>query len=65
MRILNSSSSEREIVFKQNADVLHPILEAALSAIEQWDGSPWKHGQEIILLEDRWIVWDAGIVEGK
>jgi hypothetical protein len=55
------SSSETRVVFKQNADVLHPLLETALSAIEQWNGSPWKCGQEITLQEkDRWIVWDAG-----
>jgi len=61
LRILNSLSSGREVVFEQNAAVLRPTLEAALFAIEQWDGSPWKCGQEIILQGDRWIVWDAGI----
>ncbi|OJA19380.1 hypothetical protein AZE42_08279 [Rhizopogon vesiculosus] len=65
IRILNSSSSGRDVVFKQNADILHPLLEAALSAIEQWNGSPWQCGQEIALQDDCWIVWDAGIAGGS
>jgi len=65
IRILNSSSSGREVTFEQNADTLQPLLEDALSAVEQWDGSPWRCGQEVTLQRDRWVVWDAGIAEEK
>jgi hypothetical protein len=59
MRISTSSSSE--ILFKQNADTLLPLLESALSGFDNWKGSPWQRGQEITLREDRWTVWDAGM----
>jgi len=63
MRIPTSSpSSEREVLFQQNADTLLPLLEAALSEIDKWNGTPWQCGQEITLQGDRWIVWDAGII---
>ncbi|KAG1810339.1 uncharacterized protein HD556DRAFT_1436078 [Suillus plorans] len=58
MRISTSSSSE--VLFKQNADALLPLLESALSGVDNWKGSPWQRGQEITLQESRWTVWDAG-----
>lgn len=63
MRILTSSPSE--VLFKQNADTLLPLLESALSGFDDWKGSPWRRGQEITLQEDRWTVWDAGMTGGK
>lgn len=62
MRISPSSSSE--VLFKQNADTLLPLLESALSEVDNWKGSPWQRGQEITLQEDRWTVWDAGMTGG-
>lgn len=63
MRISTSTSSE--VLFKQNADTLLPLLESALSGFDDWKGSPWERGQEITLQENRWTVWDAGMTGGN
>lgn len=63
MRISTSTSSE--VLFKQDADTLLPLLESALSGFDDWKGSPWERGQEITLQENRWTVWDAGMTGGN
>jgi hypothetical protein len=64
VRMHISPSSSSGVLFKQNADTLLPLLESALSGIDNWKGFPWQRGQEITLQEDRWTVWDAGMTGG-
>ncbi|KAG2119422.1 hypothetical protein DEU56DRAFT_836444 [Suillus clintonianus] len=65
VRVRISTSSSSEVLFKQNADTLLPLLEFALSGADKLKGSPWQRGQEIILHEESWFVWDAGMTGGK
>ncbi|KAG1854554.1 hypothetical protein F4604DRAFT_1801656 [Suillus subluteus] len=65
VRVRVSTSSSSEVLFKQNADTLLPLLESALCGVDNWKGSPWQRGQEITLQEDRWTVWDAGMTGGE
>ncbi|KAG2757301.1 hypothetical protein P692DRAFT_20842999 [Suillus brevipes Sb2] len=64
VRMRISPSSSPEVLFKQNADTLLPLLESALSGVDNWKGFHWQRGQEITLQEDRWTVWDAGMTGG-
>jgi hypothetical protein len=64
VRMRISPSSSPEVLFKQNAETLFPLLESALSGVDNWKGFHWQRGQEITLQEDRWTVWDAGMTGG-